>query len=282
MTEVEVNNADGSPVCHDCPVCPAGKAPSHRCGEKISPEDLKNLHCSDCAPGKTYSSTEDTSPCHECFETCPKDQVVIQNCSLTADMKCDVVKCDQGFYHDNSTGDCQECSWCCGDGRDDQKAECTERGMPKERSCSVHQTFRCHPDTPKPPTVAPTTPRSASTDTKMPPSHKAIVTELMPTTVTSSTARLTGQSSSTESRGKPVTHEAVAVLIALLLGGAAVFVFVVVFWKCCNRQTARFRVTSNEIEQGNAQVIRRLRDARQDIPLHRKYSLRWVEILKVL
>ena len=158
MTQVEVNNADDSPDCHDCPVCPAGKAPSHRCGEKISPEDLKNLHCSDCAPGKTYSSTEDTSPCHECFETCPKDQVVIQNCSLTADMKCGVVKCDQGFYHDNSTSDCQECSWCCGDGRDDKKAECTERGMPKERSCSVHQKFRCLPSSTTKPTESGKTP----------------------------------------------------------------------------------------------------------------------------
>lgn len=85
-TQFWVEHEDGSTSCEDCPSCPPGQTLSIECGKQILSSAM--IKCEPCKPGMSFSSKHGTSVCTPC-SSCAKDQVVLQNCTLTWDIKCD-------------------------------------------------------------------------------------------------------------------------------------------------------------------------------------------------
>lgn len=85
-TQFWVEHEDGSTSCEDCPSCPPGQTLSIECGKQILSSAM--IKCELCKPGMSFSSKHGTSVCTPC-SSCAKDQVVLQNCTLMWDIKCD-------------------------------------------------------------------------------------------------------------------------------------------------------------------------------------------------
>ena len=85
-TQFLVEHEDGSTSCEDCAPCPAGQTLSTECGKRILSSTI--VTCVPCKLGMSFSSKHGTSVCTPC-SSCAKDQVVLQNCTLTQDIKCD-------------------------------------------------------------------------------------------------------------------------------------------------------------------------------------------------
>ena len=81
-----MEHKDGSTSCEDCPSCPPGQTLSIECGKRILSSAL--IKCEPCKLGMSFSSKHGTSVCTPCA-SCAKDQVVVQNCTLMWDLKCD-------------------------------------------------------------------------------------------------------------------------------------------------------------------------------------------------
>ena len=84
-TQFLVKREDGSTFCEDCDSCPPGQTLSIECGKQISPSTM--VICVPCKLGMSFSSKHGTSVCTPC-SSCAKDQVVLQNCTQTQDIKC--------------------------------------------------------------------------------------------------------------------------------------------------------------------------------------------------
>ena len=85
-TQFLVEHDDGSTSCEDCPPCPPGQTLSIECGKRIPSSTL--IKCEPCKLGMSFSSKHGTSVCTPC-SSCAKDQVVLQTCTPTQDIKCD-------------------------------------------------------------------------------------------------------------------------------------------------------------------------------------------------
>ena len=97
--------------------------------------------CKPCILGKTYSAHDDISSCEPCG-TCSSHQTVVKNCTLYSDSQCKDT-CSKGFYFEDSTGDCQPCTWCCPDGNIKVTSGCKE--MPLYKQCDVNTKKNCKP-----------------------------------------------------------------------------------------------------------------------------------------
>lgn len=95
-TQFLVKHGDGSTSCEECPSCPPGQTLSIECGKQISPSTM--IICAPCELGMSFSSKHGTSVCTPC-SSCAKDQVVLQNCTLTQDIKCDKRCFGNGRYY---------------------------------------------------------------------------------------------------------------------------------------------------------------------------------------
>ena len=84
-TQFLVEHKNGSTSCEDCEPCPPGQTLSIKCGKRIPPSAM--INCEPCKLGMSFSSKYGTSVCSPC-SPCAKDQVVVQNCTLTQDIKC--------------------------------------------------------------------------------------------------------------------------------------------------------------------------------------------------
>ena len=85
-TQFLVEHEDGSTSCENCEPCPAGQTLSTECGKRILSSTM--VICVPCKLGVSFSSKRGTSVCTPC-SSCAKDLVVLQNCTLTQDIKCD-------------------------------------------------------------------------------------------------------------------------------------------------------------------------------------------------
>ena len=78
-------DTDGTHLCVECEGCPRGQGLSHECGNRVSADAM--VKCVPCQPGANFSSEHDTSSCVPCA-SCSEDQVVLQNCTPTMNVKC--------------------------------------------------------------------------------------------------------------------------------------------------------------------------------------------------
>ncbi|EDO45713.1 predicted protein [Nematostella vectensis] len=131
----------GNEACVKCPNCAEGHGLMPECGSHISYGD--KFRCVPCTDGETYSSSNDLTSCRPC-SLCPHKKV-IQKCNATQNSICDTRNCEEGFYYDDITRDCQPCSWCCGDGKDDIKMSCKVKGQSSYKLCTYDTGRRCLP-----------------------------------------------------------------------------------------------------------------------------------------
>ena len=145
----------GSITCKSCsklPTCPPGLGMSTLvlCGDIIR-EDT-NIHCVDCVPGKSFSSTYDGTQCEPC-KTCSPHEAQEGECTSDEDTtQCKGI-CVKGFYPmDGRVENCTECSSCHGP-RAKRVQKCIDDGMPRERQCEVmlvHATIETNKKEDKP------------------------------------------------------------------------------------------------------------------------------------
>lgn len=86
-TQFLVEHENGLTSCEDCPSCPPGQTLSIECGKRVQSSTM--IGCKSCKPGVSFSSKYGASICTPCSSSCAKDQVVLQNCTVTLDIKCD-------------------------------------------------------------------------------------------------------------------------------------------------------------------------------------------------
>ncbi|XP_068702628.1 uncharacterized protein [Montipora foliosa] len=135
--------------CLDCAKCQPGSGLyPKKCGEKIT-HPPNNIHCKLCEGGKTFSEKYDSSGCKSCH-LCAQHEIVTQDCTPRSDTVCSGT-CVQGYFYHNSTRDCQKCSYCCNDGKDEKQQECIDQGL------GVSHLQNCNPRPDKTCGPAPTT-----------------------------------------------------------------------------------------------------------------------------
>lgn len=148
--------SNGSTVCVDCSMCPMGLGPSVECGSTIS--EATKIQCEICRTG-SFSPYNDYEQCQPC-SVCSEDQVS-KPCTSSSDTICEKKCISKGKYYEKSSDDCKDCTWCCGDGNDKVIDECLKKGMPLQKSCTIHRKKLCKPPpiatTARPSTALPTT-----------------------------------------------------------------------------------------------------------------------------
>ena len=118
-------NGGGLKCCIDCELCHPGFGLYPNCGEKIT--HPPNIECKLCENGKTFSEKYDSSGCKSCH-LCAQHEIVTQDCTPRSDTVCSGT-CTQGYFYHNATRDCQKCSYCCNDGKDEKQQECINHGL---------------------------------------------------------------------------------------------------------------------------------------------------------
>ena len=124
--------------CLKCLECPGGTGLSVNCGDTITPDTA--VMCKKCVLGETFSSNA-TGTCEQCRECSEMNKVTMKNCTLTSNSVCGGCKPDS--YVDSLTGQCELCSYCCSDDRDEKQNECIQQGMPANKACRVIRADFC-------------------------------------------------------------------------------------------------------------------------------------------
>ena len=248
LTQMTVRHTNGSTHCHDCPICPPGEGLSHDCGTEISANDVRNVKCVLCIAGKTYSADSNTNPCSACT-TCSMDQVILKKCSLTSKIECDKRCYSKGRYYEDTTRDCQECSWCCGNNKDTVKTECQEKGMPRSQSCSIHENDDCKP--------SPTAKQNTTTPVEQ--ANKSV-------SVTSQTGLTTASSkvptTNADGNGSGSLHNNTIIIISALTCSAIVTIIALVclvvkkFIKCPRTRSGQTGDPLSNAEQGSKHGVK--------------------------
>ena len=129
--------------CLDCATCHAGYGLYPLCGTPIA-YPPNNIHCKPC-PNGTFSDTSDSAPCHSC-QDCGEHEIIAAPCTKESDRKCSGT-CEKGyFFAKKAPHDCQQCSYCCFDGKDDEQPECIKQGLNATgRHCSGRLDKQCAP-----------------------------------------------------------------------------------------------------------------------------------------
>ena len=129
--EFTITDSNGTFIrCLRCETCHPGFGLEPRCGESL--QDPPNVSCHPCKAG-TFSSEHDSSSCKVCHQ-CAKGESVKEFCSYKSDTKCSG-KCEKGFYlRKKAPHNCQKCSTCCSDEKDEKIQECIDQGLNEQCS----------------------------------------------------------------------------------------------------------------------------------------------------
>ena len=111
------------------------------CGQSVT-YPPSNIGCKRC-PNETFSDELDSGPCHRC-QQCAELEIVAAPCTITSDRICNGT-CEKGyFYAKKVPHTCQQCSYCCFDGKDEEQPECIKQGLNATgRHCSVRLDKQC-------------------------------------------------------------------------------------------------------------------------------------------
>ena len=130
--------------CLKCDTCHPGYGLDPPCGGQIT-SPVKGVGCKPCVDD-TFSDELDSAPCHPC-QSCAEHEIVTANCNSTSNRICSGT-CIQGYYFSKKPlHNCQKCSYCCLDGKDDIQQECVNQGLNvTNQHCSPRVDRRCGPD----------------------------------------------------------------------------------------------------------------------------------------
>ena len=128
--------------CLTCATCHPGLGLKPKCGMTL--HHPPKVSCSPCKAG-TFSSHEDSSSCKACHQ-CAKGEPIKEVCSNKSDTICSG-KCEKGFYlKKKAPHNCQKCSSCCLDGKDEKIQGCIDQGL--DEQCSPRLDKSCSPTHP--------------------------------------------------------------------------------------------------------------------------------------
>ena len=100
--------------CWPCPECPEGAGSSVQCRSSV-PKGT-DIHCVSCIMGINFSNSPSTEMCQPCGVCSGKHKHVSAECTPSSDVQCE---CDNGFYQNKTTHECQSCDSCCFSDADD-------------------------------------------------------------------------------------------------------------------------------------------------------------------
>lgn len=129
--------------CLNCDTCHAGYGLYPVCGQKVT-HPPSNIGCKPC-PNETFSSELDSGPCHSCHQ-CAEHEMVAAPCTRISDRICNGT-CEKGYFFAKKVlHTCQQCSYCCFDGKDEEQPECIKQGLNATgRYCSGRPDKHCSP-----------------------------------------------------------------------------------------------------------------------------------------
>ena len=104
--------------CWPCPECQEGAGSSVQCGSTVSKGT--DIHCVSCTMGINFSNSLSTEKCKPCGVCSGKHKHVSAECTPSSDVQCE---CDNGFYQNKTTHECQSCDSCCFTDADDEIIE---------------------------------------------------------------------------------------------------------------------------------------------------------------
>ena len=116
--------------CSDL-TCRPGWGMNIPCGTSVS--FLAKL-CVNCVQGVSYSDTYDYSQCKSC-RNCSPHEKSSGNCTTTEDASICSKICIKGFYWNNVTNTCDQCSDCCGQPLTNHEKQCEDSGLPVTLQC---------------------------------------------------------------------------------------------------------------------------------------------------
>ena len=132
-----VNSTGTVQSCLSCETCHRGRGLHPECGSTLLGRPTM-IECRPCKPG-TFSSEYDSSPCKGCHQ-CAEHEIKKAECTNKSDTVCSG-KCEQGFFMSKIVHNCQECSACCSDGKDEKVQECARLGIDKD--CTPRPDKNC-------------------------------------------------------------------------------------------------------------------------------------------
>ena len=99
-----------------------------------------SINCVNCVKGVNYSDTSDYSQCKSC-RNCSPHEKLSGNCATTEDASSCLEICSKGFYWNNVTNACGQCSDCCGQPLKNHEKQCEDSGLPEKHQC--RETHEC-------------------------------------------------------------------------------------------------------------------------------------------
>ena len=124
--------------CLPCSKCHEGYGLYPPCGNTLFHPPM-TTECRSCKAG-TFSSEYDSSSCKACHQ-CAEHEMKEAECTQKSDTACSG-KCEQGYFMSKTVHNCQECSACCSDGKNEKIKECVSLGI-KNKECSPRPDKRC-------------------------------------------------------------------------------------------------------------------------------------------
>ena len=100
------------------------------------------IECVYCVKGVNYSDTNDYSQCKSCRDCSPHEKSS-GNCTTTEDASRCLEICRKGFYWNNVTNACDQCSVCCGQPPTNHEKQCEDSGLPVTLQCRETPLLEC-------------------------------------------------------------------------------------------------------------------------------------------
>ena len=132
-----INSTGNVQSCLSCDTCHKGFGLHPKCGSALQHPPMTACHA--CKTG-TFSSAYDSSPCKACHQ-CAEHEIKIAECTNKNDTVCSR-KCEKGYFKSETLHNCQECSACCSDGKDEKIKECVSQGI-TNKECSPRLDKTC-------------------------------------------------------------------------------------------------------------------------------------------
>lgn len=132
-----INSTGNVQSCLSCDTCHKGFGLHPKCGSALQHPPMTACHA--CKTG-TFSSAYDSSPCKACHQ-CAEHEIKKAECTNKNDTVCSG-KCEKGYFMSETLHNCQECSACCSDGKDEKIKECVSQGI-TNKECSPRLDKTC-------------------------------------------------------------------------------------------------------------------------------------------
>ena len=142
--EIEIVENVTHSLIWKCLECLPGSGMSIPCGTSVA--FGISINCVNCVKGVNYSDTSDYSQCKSCRKCSPHEKSS-GNCTPTKDSSSCLEICSKGFYWNNETSACDQCSDCCGQPLTYHEKQCEDSGLPVRRQCRATLCPSCKPQT---------------------------------------------------------------------------------------------------------------------------------------